>query len=57
MTGPPSMIGLLHPTGFHDAAGEVYLRLAGYKDTPAPPSVEEAIAALLKRASPGGAGP
>lgn len=38
------------PTGFHDAAGEVYRRLAGYKDTPTPPSVEEAIAALLKRA-------
>ncbi|MBI2154266.1 MAG: NAD(P)-dependent oxidoreductase [Candidatus Rokubacteria bacterium] len=39
------------PTGFHDAAGEVYRCLAGYKDTPAPPSVEEAIAALLKRTS------
>ena len=37
------------PTGFHDAAGEVYRRLAGYKDTPTPPSVEEALAALLKR--------
>lgn len=39
------------PTGFHDAAGEVYRRLAGYKDTPTSPSVEEAIAALLKRAT------
>ncbi|MBI4609312.1 MAG: NAD(P)-dependent oxidoreductase [Candidatus Rokubacteria bacterium] len=39
------------PTGFLDAAGEVYRRLAGYKDTPTPPAVEEAIAALLKRAA------
>jgi hypothetical protein len=37
------------PPGFHDAAAEVYRRLSGYKDTPASPSVEEAIAALLKR--------
>jgi hypothetical protein len=39
------------PTGFHDAAGLVYRRLARYKDTPTPPPVEEAIAALLKRAA------
>ena len=38
------------PTGFHDAAGDIYRRLAGYKDTPTPPAVEEAIATLLKRA-------
>jgi len=38
------------PSGFHEAAGEVYRRLAGYKDTPTPPGVDEAIAALLKRA-------
>ncbi len=38
------------PTGFHEAAAEVYRRLAVYKDT-APPSVEEAAAALLKRAA------
>ncbi len=37
------------PAGFHDAAGEVYRRLAGYKDAATSPSVEEAIAALLKR--------
>ena len=37
------------PGGFHEAAGEVYRRLAGYKDAPAPPRVDEAIAALLKR--------
>jgi 3-hydroxyisobutyrate dehydrogenase-like beta-hydroxyacid dehydrogenase len=38
------------PTGFHDAAGEIYRRLAGYKDTPTAPAVEDAIATLLKRA-------
>ena len=42
------------PTGFHDAAGEIYRRLAEYKDTPTPPSVQEAIAALLKRTTRGG---
>ncbi len=36
------------PTGFHEAAAEVYRRLAAYKDT-APPGVAEAAAALLKR--------
>lgn len=34
------------PDGFHDAAGEVYRRLAGWKDTPAPPSVAEVLKAL-----------
>jgi len=29
------------PDGFHEAAAEVYKRLAGWKDTPTPPSVEE----------------
>jgi 3-hydroxyisobutyrate dehydrogenase-like beta-hydroxyacid dehydrogenase len=29
------------PDGFHAAAAEVYKRLAGWKDTPTPPSVEE----------------
>jgi len=43
-----AQVGL--PTGFHDAAGEVYRRLSAYKDTP-PPSVEEAAGALTKRAS------
>ena len=40
------------PTGFHDAAGDVYRRLGAYKDTPTPPSIAEALAALLKRAAP-----
>jgi 3-hydroxyisobutyrate dehydrogenase-like beta-hydroxyacid dehydrogenase len=35
------------PTGFHDAAGHVYQRLSGYKDTASPPTVEEAAAKLL----------
>jgi 3-hydroxyisobutyrate dehydrogenase-like beta-hydroxyacid dehydrogenase len=34
------------PTGFHEAAAEVYRRLAAWKDG-APPGVEEAAAALL----------
>jgi 3-hydroxyisobutyrate dehydrogenase-like beta-hydroxyacid dehydrogenase len=34
------------PEGFHAAAAEVYRRLAGWKDTPAPPSVVEVAAAL-----------
>jgi 3-hydroxyisobutyrate dehydrogenase-like beta-hydroxyacid dehydrogenase len=29
------------PDGFHAASAEVYKRLAGWKDTPTPPSVEE----------------
>lgn len=35
------------PTGFHDAAGRVYQRLSGYKDSASPPTVEEAAAKLL----------
>ncbi|MGH7322050.1 MAG: DUF1932 domain-containing protein [Candidatus Rokuibacteriota bacterium] len=34
------------PAGFHEAAGEVYRRLVGWKDTPAPPSVAEVAKAL-----------
>jgi 3-hydroxyisobutyrate dehydrogenase-like beta-hydroxyacid dehydrogenase len=34
------------PRGFHEAAAEVYQRLARYKDTPAPPTVGEASDAL-----------
>jgi 3-hydroxyisobutyrate dehydrogenase-like beta-hydroxyacid dehydrogenase len=41
------------PAGFHEAAGEVYRRLAGYKDAAAPPGVDEALAALLKRGAQG----
>jgi 3-hydroxyisobutyrate dehydrogenase-like beta-hydroxyacid dehydrogenase len=35
------------PRGFHEAAGEIYARLAEYKDTPALPSVEDAAGKLL----------
>jgi 3-hydroxyisobutyrate dehydrogenase-like beta-hydroxyacid dehydrogenase len=34
------------PTGFHDAAGEVYRRLAGWKDTTTPPSMAEVAKTL-----------
>jgi 3-hydroxyisobutyrate dehydrogenase-like beta-hydroxyacid dehydrogenase len=34
------------PEGFHRAAAEVYRRLAGWKDAPEPPSVEEVAKAL-----------
>ena len=37
------------PSGFHDAAREIYERLAGYKDTKTPPAVDEAAAKLLER--------
>ncbi|HXH84386.1 MAG TPA: DUF1932 domain-containing protein, partial [Candidatus Tectomicrobia bacterium] len=37
------------PGGFHQAAAELYRRLAVYKDAAAPPSVADAVAALLKR--------
>jgi hypothetical protein len=37
------------PTGFHEAAGEIYERLSGYKDATVPPSVEEAATRLLRR--------
>jgi Domain of unknown function (DUF1932) len=37
------------PPGFHEAAADLYQRLAGYKDTATPPSVAEALAELLKR--------
>jgi len=34
------------PDDFHDGAAEVYRRLAGWKDTPSPPSVDEVAKAL-----------
>jgi 3-hydroxyisobutyrate dehydrogenase-like beta-hydroxyacid dehydrogenase len=34
------------PDGFHQAAAEIYRRLAGWKDTPTPPSVAEVAKAL-----------
>jgi 3-hydroxyisobutyrate dehydrogenase-like beta-hydroxyacid dehydrogenase len=38
------------PDGFHQAAAEIYRRLAGYKDAATPPGVAEVAAALLSRA-------
>jgi 3-hydroxyisobutyrate dehydrogenase-like beta-hydroxyacid dehydrogenase len=40
------------PNGFQEAAAEIYRRLAGYKDSAAPPSVMEVAGALTKK-SPG----
>ena len=37
------------PPGFHEAAADIYQRLAAYKDTATPPSVAEALAEVLKR--------
>ena len=36
------------PNGFHEAAADVYHRLAGFKDAPEPPKLEEVLEALLK---------
>jgi 3-hydroxyisobutyrate dehydrogenase-like beta-hydroxyacid dehydrogenase len=36
------------PGGFHEAAGEVYRRLAGWKDTPVPPSVADIAKTLAQ---------
>jgi hypothetical protein len=36
------------PAGFHDAAADLYERLAGYKDAPAAPSVREAVDVLRR---------
>lgn len=36
------------PAGFHEAAGEVFERLARWKDTPAPPSMAEVTKALTR---------
>jgi len=36
------------PGGFHLAAAEIFRRLAGYKETPTPPSVAEVVAALTR---------
>ncbi len=37
------------PGGFHQAAAEVFRRLAGFKDHAEPPSIESVLEALLKR--------
>ena len=36
------------PNGFHEAAADVYHRLAGFKDSPETPKLEEILEALLK---------
>ena len=36
------------PPGFHQAAAELFGRLAEYKDDPDPPPVEELIATILR---------
>ena len=44
-----SLAGTGLPAGFHEAAGEIYDRLAVYKDTKTPPTVEEAAAKVRRR--------
>jgi 3-hydroxyisobutyrate dehydrogenase-like beta-hydroxyacid dehydrogenase len=39
------------PDGFHRGAGEVYRRMAIYKDAPAPPSMEDVAKTLLKESN------
>jgi len=36
------------PNGFHEAAAEIYHRLAGFKDAPEKPTLEDVLEALLK---------
>ena len=44
-----SLTGAGLPGGFHEGAREIYERLAVYKDTKTPPTVEEAAARLRQR--------
>lgn len=37
------------PGGFHEAAGEIYHRLAGFKDSPEAPELDEVLGRLLKK--------
>jgi hypothetical protein len=37
------------PDGFHEAAAEIYHRMAGFKDSFQPASLEEVLHALLAR--------
>jgi hypothetical protein len=37
------------PPGFHEGARDIYARLAAFKDTPTPPTVDDAAAKLLRR--------
>lgn len=39
------------PNGFHLAANDIYRRLAGFKDAPNTPPLEEVLAALLSRST------
>ncbi|MCC7358808.1 MAG: NAD(P)-dependent oxidoreductase [Anaerolineales bacterium] len=39
------------PSGFHAAAGEIYQRLAGFKEAAEPPALEAVLAALTGRAA------
>lgn len=36
------------PNGFHEAAAEVYRRMAGFKESPETPKLEEVLESLLK---------
>jgi hypothetical protein len=36
------------PGGFHAAAADLYLRIAGFKDAPSTPSLEDVLAALVQ---------
>ena len=36
------------PGGFHEAAGTIYHRIAGFKDAPSTPSLESVLAALIE---------
>lgn len=36
------------PTGFHEAAGEIYARMAGFKDTPGGADIDAVLAAILE---------
>ena len=37
------------PTGFHEAAAEIYHRMAGFKDSPGAPSLDPVLKALLNQ--------
>ena len=37
------------PSGFHEGARDIYDRLTAFKDTPTPPTVEDAAATLLRK--------
>ena len=45
-----SLAGANLPAGFHEGAREIYARLADYKDTNTPPTVEEAATRLRRPA-------